>query len=205
MNKLGNISTSTLDRKEVFAKEINLIHNLSVQKMVLAILENVPEYFFHIPASSTGKYHPAYALGEGGLVRHVRAAVWIAQELFNMDPPETWIQMEKDVVIATLILHDCMKNGDGKDKYTVTEHPILMATLVDNYRSGAEALGVDLPRWVDGISLCIRSHMGRWTSNPKTNEEVLPKPITKLEKFVHLCDYIASRRCLEFNFSTVGG
>ncbi len=198
-------STTSINRSEVFKKEVALIQSLQVRKMVLDILENVPEYFFHIPASSTGKYHPAYALGEGGLVRHVRAAVWIAQEMFNMDPPEAWNRDERDIVIATLILHDCMKNGDGKDKYTVTEHPILMATMVDNYRSGAETFGIDLPDWVVGIPMCIRSHMGRWTSNPKTNEEVLPKPVTKLEKFVHLCDYIASRRCLEFNFATVGG
>jgi hypothetical protein len=173
--------------------------------MVMDILNLVPDYFFHVPASSTGKYHPQYALGEGGLVRHVRAAVWIAEELFNLDPPEDWTKEEKDIVIATLILHDCMKQGDGKDSHTVTEHPVLMATTVENYRLGAGAKGIDLPVWADSIPLCIRSHMGRWTRNPKTNEEVLPKPTTKLEKFVHLCDYIASRRCLEFNFNAIGG
>jgi len=199
------ILTSTLDRKQIFQKELMLITNLSVRKMVSDILENVPEYFFHIPASSTGKYHPSYALGEGGLVRHVRAAVWIAQELINLDPPGTWITEERDIVIAALILHDCMKNGDGKDKYTVTEHPILMATLIDNYHMGAGALGAVLPEWAGGISLCIRSHMGRWTKDFKTDKEVLPEPKNKLERFVHLCDYIASRKCLEFNFDVVGG
>ena len=45
----------------------------------------LPEYFFEVAASSTGKYHPVYALGVGGLVRHTIAAVEIANEMYRMD------------------------------------------------------------------------------------------------------------------------
>lgn len=184
--------TALIDRKKIFEKELNLIKNEDLRVFVIGVLDTVPEYFFHIPASSTGKYHPAYALGEGGLVRHVRAAVWIAQELFNMDTD--WTQGMKDTVIAALILHDCMKNGDGKDKYTVTEHPLLMARAIREHVGGA----------YPDVSDCVETHMGRWVMDFKTGKQVLQPPASRMQKVVHLADYIASRRCLEFNFATLG-
>ena len=37
--------------------------------------------------------------------------------------------------------------------------------------------------------------MGKWNTDYKDKtKEVLPKPVTESEKFVHLCDYLASRK-----------
>ena len=44
------------------------------------------------------------------------------------------------------------------------------------------------------IAELVESHMGEW------NYSVLPKPKTDLQKFVHECDYLASRKFLEVNF-----
>jgi hypothetical protein len=41
--------------------------------------------------------------------------------------------------------------------------------------------------------------MGKWTTARYSNT-VLPEPKTGLENYVHLCDYIASRRFIDFNF-----
>ena len=41
--------------------------------------------------------------------------------------------------------------------------------------------------------------MGPWTKDYKGNE-VLPKPVNKYQKFVHMCDYLASRKFLNINF-----
>lgn len=46
----------------------------------------------------------------------------------------------------------------------------------------------------------IETHMGRWTKDYKSSREVLQKPSTGMQNFVHQCDYLASRKCLEFNF-----
>ena len=46
---------------------------------------------------------------------------------------------------------------------------------------------------------CIKTHMGPWTTNYK-GEEVLEKPTTKYQRFVHMCDYLASRKFLNVNF-----
>ena len=49
----------------------------------MTLIELLPNYFFEVPASSTGKYHPEFALGDGGLIRHTKVAVRIAYELLN--------------------------------------------------------------------------------------------------------------------------
>ena len=50
------------------------------------------------------------------------------------------------------------------------------------------------------IAANIESHMGQWVFDYKTNKDVLPRPKTKMQNFVHWCDYLASRKCLDFNF-----
>ena len=67
-------------KTEQFKTEIGYIKNLRYQENIKILVELLPDYFFEIPASSTGKYHPSYALGDGGLVRHVKVAVRIAHE-----------------------------------------------------------------------------------------------------------------------------
>lgn len=85
-----------------------------------------------MPASTTGKYHPPFALGEGGLVRHTLAACCWAKDLLQLE------------------------------QYSI-------------------------------ISRLIASHMGQW--NRAFNSNVtLPKPKSDIQQFVHLCDYLASRK-----------
>ena len=45
----------------------------------------------------------------------------------------------------------------------------------------------------------IESHMGEWNTNSYSNV-VLPLPITKHQKFVHMCDYLASRKFINVKF-----
>jgi hypothetical protein len=42
--------------------------------------------------------------------------------------------------------------------------------------------------------------MGQWNKDYKTGMEIMPKPKDEYQKFVHLVDYLASRKCLEMNF-----
>ena len=72
-----------MKKEEYFKKELSYIKNKKVIKDLKYLIELLPDYFFEIPASSTGKYHPSYALGEHGLIRHTKAAVRIAYELFD--------------------------------------------------------------------------------------------------------------------------
>jgi hypothetical protein len=185
-----------VDRLEIFKTELEYVKNPKIREFTEKAINNLPEYFFTVPASSTGKYHPSYALGDGGLVRHTKAAVRIAIELFRMDCFK-YSEDEKDMMISSLILHDGCKSGLEKSKYTVTEHPLIVAKFVKENKEINSCIDNDT---LETIAQCIESHMGQWTFDYKTKKNVLPRPKTKMQNFVHWCDYLASRKCLEFNF-----
>ena len=185
-----------MDRLKIFETELQYIRNPKIKEFTQKAVEKLPEYFFSVPASSTGKYHPSYALGDGGLVRHTQAAVRIAIELFRMDCFK-YTEEEKDMIIASLILHDGCKSGLEKSQYTITEHPLVIAKFVKEDQEIHDCLDEETLNIITGN---IESHMGIWCYDYKTKKEVLPKPKTKMQHFVHWCDYLASRKCLEFNF-----
>lgn len=175
-----------------FSKELEYIKSEKIKNACQKMIELLPDYFFEVPASSTGKYHPEYALGEGGLLRHTKAAVRIAYELLN-DPciGDKYTQDEKDLMIMALILHDGLKSGLNHEKYTRFDHPILIADyIMDN----EEELGLEVEK-IEFLCDAVKTHMGSWTTD-YNGVEVLEKPKTKYQNFVHMCDYLASRKCL---------
>ena len=175
-----------------FSKELEYIKSEKIKNACQKMIELLPDYFFEVPASSTGKYHPEYALGEGGLLRHTKAAVRIAYELLN-DPciGDKYTQDEKDLMIMALILHDGLKSGLNHEKYTRFDHPIIIADyIMDN----EEELGLEVEK-IEFLCDAVKTHMGSWTTD-YNGVEVLEKPKTKYQNFVHMCDYLASRKCL---------
>ncbi len=180
----------------MFEKELELIVNDDIRKMVELTLEKVPEYFYKIPASTTGKYHPSYSLGEGGLYRHTQAAVKIADDITRLHCMY-FNDTLHDCVIAALILHDTMKCGDPEEKYTRHDHPILAAKLFYATVSGKFSDMFD--DTIRMITDAIASHMGQWNTN-KHSVVVLAIPEdafdVQVAKMVHLCDYLASRKYL---------
>ena len=70
-------------KSDVFKTELNYIKDSEIREKAIKAINLLPDYFFEVPASSTGKYHPTFSQGEGGLVRHTKAAVNIANELLN--------------------------------------------------------------------------------------------------------------------------
>ena len=49
---------------EIFNKEINYIKNKRIKNSLITMLDKLPDYFYEVPASSTGKYHPSFSLGK---------------------------------------------------------------------------------------------------------------------------------------------
>lgn len=187
-----------MDKIKAFEKEVNYIKNISFKDSVKKMIEKLPDYFFEIEASSTGKYHPKYTLGSGGLLRHTKAAVRIAYELLsNPIIGDKYTSNEKDLMLIGLILHDGLKSGEVKEKYTKIDHPLLVANFIENNKNELSFTDEE----INLLKNVISSHMGPWNKDYNDNE-VLPKPKTKYESFVHMCDYLASRKCLLFEFDT---
>lgn len=185
-----------MDREKIFEKEFNYLKIDKIKKACLEAIKLLPDYFFEVPASSTGKYHPDYALGEGGLLRHSKAAMRIGYELLS-DPSigDKYTEKEKDLMLMALLIHDGLKSGMPKEKYTRFDHPILMADfLMDN----EEVLGLEVEE-IEFLGDVIKTHMGVWTKD-YNGVEILEKPVTKYQNFVHMCDYLASRKVILIPF-----
>lgn len=131
----------------------------------------VPDYFWYIPSSSSGNYHPHDERGRYGLLVHTQRVVEIFDQL-----ADSWIgqgkitEQERDYGIAAALLHDTVKNGDDKTNGTVTEHGMLAADMF-------EAMPEE-------VREAIRSHDGPWGADAE--------PETPLQELVHAADMVAA-------------
>lgn len=185
-----------MEKVEYFKKELEFIMNLKIRRSCETMISLLPDYFFEIPASSTGKYHPEFTLGNGGLVRHVKVAVRIGHELL-LDPVigDKYTSNEKDLMIMALILHDGLKSGLTHNRYTQYDHPTLIKNYIIDNKDKLELTDSEIVF----VGKAIESHMGPWNKDYDGNE-ILPVPKTKYENFVHMCDYLASRKFLNVKF-----
>lgn len=180
-------------RSDCFIQELNLIRDKNLRAFITEYMENfVPDYFYVVPASSSGKYHPKYALGVGGLVRHTKACVAIAEELLSLEQNRG---LNHDKIISALIIHDTFKQGLKSNGHTKFEHPVFASNAI---RLFAKEYHSDMVDVAEDISWLVVSHMGEWNTS-KYSRIVLPKPSTEEQKFVHMCDYLASRKNIEVN------
>lgn len=183
-----------------FKNELSMIQDEDLNDFIRLCIVSLPDYFFEIPASSTGKYHPEYSLGKGGLVRHTKASIRIANDLLNLEQYQE-VAQHREEIIAALILHDGVKKGFNQGTATTSRHPLYAEQLIKECLMeydkfiGKEKYAKLEPK-VLYICRLILSHMGQWNWDTTFIKEILPKPETPEQQFVHLCDYLASRKYL---------
>lgn len=182
-------------KKEVFNVELNRMKNQNIRKSTEIILDMLPDYFYEIPASSSGKNHPSFSLGEGGLVRHVKVAMRVLEEMFRDEAFGTYDDDKKDLIRMALLLHDGFKSGMTDSGHTCSEHPIIMSEFIQKNRDKL-LISEEESKYVSSL---ILTHMGPWNKD-KDGKVIMPVPKTREELLVHLCDYIASRRFLDVRF-----
>lgn len=102
-------------------------------------------------------------------------------------------------MLSAIILHDTFKLGVDGSKHTDARHPIIAANFIMHMKQDSIS-----EEEVEIIADCISTHMGQWNTDYKTREEVLDKPSNDMQSFVHLCDYLASRKLIEINFNVKG-
>lgn len=180
------------DRLKMFEAEIALIADSDIRELVKQCLMKAPNYFFYMPASTSGRHHSAESNGKHGLVKHTKMLVAVAKELSRL---EIFEKVNKDCAIAACILHDTCKCGNDDDAATYEfEHPLLAGAFV---KAIAYEMNFDKKSELALIKSAIESHMGQWNYNHVSyNKKWLPKPRTQTDFFVHLCDYLASRKTI---------
>jgi hypothetical protein len=169
---------------QAFEAEIGKIRSAGIRKLVRLALDETAKangYFFKGQASSSGKYHPACCNVKGGIIRHSKRAVDIAEHLARC---LGFDERQRDVCIAALILHDTWKNEFQKHGQKAAE---TIVNLLGENRELLTDIGLgDAMK----IALSVRYHMGRWTdrSYAKPIEDYTPE-----ELVVYLADYLSSR------------
>lgn len=186
------------DKAKIFDSLLTTFENEDIKKFAKECIETIPDYFWNVGASSTGKYHPQYALGDLGLARHTCALVRFLNHIFSIDCYKNdFTSRERDLLRVAGIMHDSRKSGNDDDfmrnKFTRFNHPILAA---DEIRT---IIGFIPEDEVELVATTIESHMGQWCTDKRSNE-VLPLPENKYQKILHLADYLASRKDIEMLF-----
>lgn len=173
---------------KLFEREINLIVDEELRMAVKSYMEEaVPDYFWTDGASSSGKYHPQFAQGEGGLVRHTKAVVMFAEELLRMSSYAYMKEEYKDYVIAACIVHDTMKYGIDKfDKAEYKNHAANAAYYFGEWCFANYGFVCS-----EFLLNAIRSHMGQWSTEKED------RPFTNIDRCVHMADYMASRSFID--------
>ena len=185
------------ENAKIFDSILSTFENEDIKRFAVNCIEMLPTYFYEVGASSTGKYHPSYALGKLGLARHTCALVRFLNHMLDVECIKNdFSSRERDLMRVVGLMHDSMKSGTDEDyarsKYTKFEHPILAANNIRKM-SGLPDDEIEL------IATTIESHMGSWNTSNRSSV-VLPLPENKYQKLVHLADYLASRKDIEVLF-----
>ena len=173
--------------KEIFVNAIDTIENREKRNFALYLTGLIPSYFWTIPASSSGKYHPITDLGEGGLVRHSLMVYRVALDLLESKQNTT---IDRDDTIIAALFHDCCKQGYKENGQTCFLHPVYASEMIMGL---AECYFNEVPLYIDRIISAIATHMGKWNTS-KYEEGELLTPKTEFEMLIHEADYIASRK-----------
>jgi hypothetical protein len=165
--------------------EIKHFTDLGIQKFIEACIEEFPDYFWKVPASGSGKFHPEDENTPGGLVTHTRRVIRMIEHLGNLYGLSFW---ETDVLRAAAILHDSFCKGlNGQSRNTNTDvfHPLYVrhnfpwVGFGDRYTD---------EKTYDEIMYCVESHSARWSVSKVLNVD------KKLPNIFKVADYIASRK-----------
>lgn len=174
---------------ELLSYEVAQIDDFDIREFVKKTLDEVDPIHRIKPASSTGKYHPKYAAGEGGLIRHIKVTVRNVIELIRATPA---VESEKDELIAAAIIHDMWKYPEGRDhEFTAFDHPALGGQWCKDHG-------------FDTIGRLVASHQGIWTTSRQMPGFENEQPRKFDEWLLHYSDLMASRAYLACDFDEQG-
>lgn len=162
------------------------------------MINDIPDYIFTIPSSTSMKYHNATQCQIHGQIYHML----MFGEIMNYILGLKYIQekysnpQKRDCLRCTPIFHDAIKCGTNGSQFTVHDHPMLAGEWVRN-----TVVEHDIEKELkEYIASCCESHSGEWTSN-KRSKVILPEPDSDDKFLVHMCDYLSSRSNLDMTYS----
>lgn len=179
-----------MEKKAVFKELLDKFETEEMRLYCEDMIENIPDYFFTMPSSTSGRFHNATQCQPHGQVYHAimfgaimnyRLALKCNQEKFKSP-------IQRDAMRCVSIFHDAIKCGWNGSQFTVHEHPMLAGAWV---RETHVEHDID-DKIKERIARMCERHSGEWTSN-KRSTVVLPEPENEMEILVHECDILSSR------------
>ena len=156
---------------ETFGAELLLVRDEELRNYTAGIIDRLPNYFWHVPASIMGFHAIASDNAVGGLVRHTQKVARMAATM-----GEPWsLDHLSDSMVATAFLHDGLKYGWDGTVPREGDHASFCARWLKR-----EGLFEDHPQIVGMVG----AHHGKWGKW---------RPRTEAEWAFHLADYVVSR------------
>jgi hypothetical protein len=179
-------------RLECFKTQLEYIQTPGFKRYAEILITKADEYFFSVPASSSGKYHPDFARKVGGLVLHTKAVVDILHTLIDEQELFGLKRFERDMLYVAAIAHDIKKQGDGSAGHTTFQHPLYASKYVleiykDNQKE-LEKMCISTDNALK-LSSIVSTHMGKWYAKYD-----IPTPNTLGAYLLCTADVIASRK-----------
>ena len=179
-----------MNKKAVFKELLDKFETEEMRLYCEDMIENIPDYIFTMPSSTSGKFHNATQCQPHGQIYHIimfgaimnyRLALKCNKEKFNNS-------IHRDAMRCVPIFHDAVKCGWNGSQYTVHDHPMLAGAWVKETKVEHD-INDEIKEMI--ARMCER-HSGEWTSS-KRSRVVLPEPETEAEIFCHECDILSSR------------
>lgn len=174
-----------MDKVKVFEGLLNKFETDEIRNYCADMINEIPDYIFIIPSSTSFKYHNKTQCQPHGQIFHILMFAEVMNYVLGLEyVKEKTNERQRDCLRCTPIFHDAIKCGLNGSQYTVHEHPMLAGEWVRN-TSVEHDVDADTKAYI--ARLC-ESHSGEWTST-KRSKTVLPKPENDEQFFVHMCDY----------------
>ena len=179
-----------MNKKAVFKELLDKFETEEIRLYCEDMIENIPDYIFIMPSSTSGKFHNVTQCQPHGQIYHIimfgaimnyRLALKCNKEKFN-NP------IHRDAMRCVPIFHDAVKCGWNGSQYTVHDHPMLAGAWVRETKVDYD-IDDDIKEMI--ARMCER-HSGEWTSS-KRNKIVLPESETEAGIFCDECDILSSR------------
>ena len=186
------------NKYKIFEPMSNAFETELMKKYFLDMVQEIPDYIFTMPSSTTGKYHNKTQCETYGQIYHIYMFSEILNYRLNLKGNKEKYNnpILRDCMRCVPAFHDAVKCGWDGSKYTVHEHPILAQQWVLNTKVEHD-IDIKLKKLIG--DMCA-AHSGEWTSN-KRSKVVLPEPKNDMELFIHECDILSSRNNIDLTIS----
>ena len=187
-----------MDKRKIFELLTNNFETEQMKEYYLDMCENIPDYIFTMPSSTSGKYHNKTQCQPHGQLYHIFMFHSILEHLLRLKGnKERFVTpMERDCMRCVPAFHDAVKCGWNGSNHTVQNHPKLAAEWVMETE-----VAHDIDRqWKLIIADMCEAHSGEWNKS-KSGQVIMAEPRNDRELFIHECDILASRADLDWTIS----